>query len=82
MPSIGSSCSPGFQIMNLAPLTAFEFANLELGRDFYDVTFLSEEGGPIRTSIGMVIETEPFVGRRFDTVIVVGAIKVDPRPPA
>jgi len=67
--------------MNLAPLTAFEFANLQLGQDFYDVTFLSEAGGPVRTSIGMVIETEPFSDRRFDTVIVVGAIQVDPSAP-
>jgi transcriptional regulator GlxA family with amidase domain len=81
MPSIGVVLFPGFQVMNLAPLTAFEFANLELGHDFYDVTFLSEEGLPIRTSIGMVIETEAFSGRRFDTVIVVGSIKVDPSAP-
>jgi transcriptional regulator GlxA family with amidase domain len=81
VPSIGVVLFPGFQVMNLAPVTAFEFANLELGRDFYEVTFLSEEGGPIRTSIGMVIETEPFLGRRFDTVIVVGAIRVGPSAP-
>ncbi|WP_342150059.1 GlxA family transcriptional regulator [Methylorubrum sp. SB2] len=81
MPSIGVVLFPGFQVMNLAPLTAFEFANLELGRDFYDVTFLSEGGGPIRTSIGMVIDTEPFSGRRFDTVLVVGSVRVDASPP-
>ncbi|SFL17010.1 GlxA family transcriptional regulator [Methylorubrum salsuginis] len=81
MPSIGVVLFPGFQVMNLAPLTAFEFANLELGRDFYDVTFLSEGGGPIRSSIGMVIETEPFSGRRFDTVLVVGSITVEASPP-
>jgi transcriptional regulator GlxA family with amidase domain len=81
VPSIGVVLFPDFQVMNLAPLTAFEFANLELGRAFYDVTVLSEEGGPIRTSFGMVIETEPFAGRRFDTVIVVGAIAVGPSTP-
>lgn len=78
MPSIGVVLFPGFQVMNLAPLTAFEIANLELGHDFYDVTFLSEEGGPVRTSIGMIIDSEPFAGRCFDTIIVVGAIKVGP----
>ncbi|MCJ2061927.1 GlxA family transcriptional regulator [Methylobacterium sp. J-088] len=81
MPSIGVVVFSGFQVMNLAPLSTFEFANLELGRDFYDVTFLSEGGGPVRTSMGMVIETEPFAGRHFDTVLVVGAIKVDPAAP-
>ena len=67
--------------MNLAPLTAFEFANLEVGHAFYDVSFLSEGGGPIRTSIGVVMETEPFADRRFDTVIVVGSITVAPSAP-
>ncbi|KQT57163.1 AraC family transcriptional regulator [Methylobacterium sp. Leaf456] len=81
MPSIGVVLFPGFQVMNLAPLTAFELANLELGRDFYEVTFLSEGGGPVRTSIGMVIETEPFSGRRFDTLIVVGSVRVDASAP-
>lgn len=81
MPSIGVVLFPNFQVMNLAPLTAFEFANLEVGHDFYDVTFLSEGGGSIRTSIGMVIDTEPFTGRRFDTVIVVGSITVGPSAP-
>ncbi len=78
---LGVVLFPGFQVMNLAPLTAFEFANLQLGQDFYDVTFLSEAGRPVRTSIGMVIETEPFSDRRFDTIIVVGAIQVDPSAP-
>lgn len=81
MPSIGVVLFPGFQVMNLASLTAFEIANLEVGHAFYDVTFLSEEGGPIRTSIGMVTDTEPFGGRRFDTLVVVGAITVGPSAP-
>lgn len=81
MPAIGVVLFPGFQIMNLAPLTVFEFANLERGDAFYDVTFLSEAGGLIRTSIGLVIETEPFSGRRFDTVLVVGSIQVAPSAP-
>ncbi len=81
MPSVGVVLFPGFQVMNLAPLTAFELANAERGDEFYAVTFLSEAGGPIRTSIGVVIETEPFEGRRFDTLVVVGAIQVGPSPP-
>lgn len=81
MPSIGVVLFPGFQAMNLAPLTAFEFANLELGQTFYEVTFLSEEGGSIRTSMGMIVQTEPFSGRRFETLIVVGSIKVEVSSP-
>lgn len=81
MPAIGVVLFPGFQVMNLAPLTAFELANAQVGYDFYGVSFLSERGGPITTSIGMTIETEPFAGRRFDTIIVVGSLAVGPSAP-
>jgi transcriptional regulator GlxA family with amidase domain len=81
VPTIGVVLFPGFQVMNLAPLTAFELANAETGSDFYGVSFLSERGGPITTSIGMTIETEPFAGQRFDTIIVVGSLTVGPSAP-
>ncbi|MBY3599059.1 GlxA family transcriptional regulator [Rhizobium bangladeshense] len=64
---------PGFQIMSLAAVSVFEFANLELGRKAYDITYISEAGGVLRTSLGMSIETEPFGDPAFDTLIVVGA---------
>lgn len=81
MPGVGVVLFPGFQVMNLAPLTAFELANAQVGYDFYGVSFLSERGGPITTSIGMTIETEPFAGQRFDTIIVVGSLAVGPSAP-
>ncbi|MBX4891645.1 GlxA family transcriptional regulator [Rhizobium bangladeshense] len=64
---------PGFQIMSLAAVSVFEFTNLELGRKAYDITYISEAGGVLRTSLGMSIETEPFGDPAFDTLIVVGA---------
>ncbi|EJZ18362.1 GlxA family transcriptional regulator [Rhizobium sp. Pop5] len=64
---------PGFQIMSLAAVSVFEFTNLELGRKAYDITYISEAGGTLRTSLGMSVETEPFGDPAFDTLIVVGA---------
>ncbi|ENN86521.1 putative AraC family transcriptional regulator [Rhizobium freirei PRF 81] len=64
---------PGFQIMSLAAVSAFEFANLELDEKAYDIHFLSETGGPIANSLGMIIDTEALSDPGFDTLIVAGA---------
>ncbi|OWV66325.1 AraC family transcriptional regulator [Rhizobium sp. R339] len=64
---------PGFQIMSLAAVSVFEFTNLELARKAYDISYISEAGGPLPTSLGMTIETEPFGDPTFDTLIVAGA---------
>ena len=64
---------PGFQIMSLAAVSAFEFANLELDEKAYDIHFLSETGGPIANSLGMIVDTEALGDPGFDTLIVAGA---------
>ena len=48
----------GFQMMGLAALAPFEFANLQLGREVYRVAVVSEDGRPARSSLGPRIETE------------------------
>jgi transcriptional regulator GlxA family with amidase domain len=64
---------PGFQMMSLAALSAFEFANKEMGEPVYDVHLKSETGGSIRSSIGISVATEPFDDTNFDTLIVGGS---------
>lgn len=65
---------PGFQTMSLAAVSVFEFANIHLGENAYEVLYLSEEGGLIpSSSFGMTIDTEPFGDPSFDTLIVSGA---------
>jgi len=59
--------------MSLAAMSVFEAANSELGERRYDVHFLSENGGPVRTSAGLMVETEPFDDSLFDTLIVGGS---------
>jgi transcriptional regulator GlxA family with amidase domain len=70
MHRIGLVIFPGFQLLSLAPLTVFEIANLTSGRSFYDSRVLSEDGGPVRTSVGATVGTEAFEDPDFDTLMV------------
>jgi transcriptional regulator GlxA family with amidase domain len=70
---IGFIALPGFQVMSLAALSVFEFANKETGEPVYDVRLLSETGGSIRSSIGVSVTTEPFDDTNLDTLIVGGS---------
>src|SRR5216684_5140706 len=73
MQRIGFIVLPGFQVMSLAALSVFEFANKEMGEPVYDVRLLTETGGSIRSSIGVSVATEPFDDTNFDTLIVGGS---------
>jgi transcriptional regulator GlxA family with amidase domain len=64
---------PGFQVMSVGALSVFEFANKEMGEPIYDVRLLSETGGPVRSSLGISIATEPFDDTKLDTLIVGGS---------
>ncbi|MGY3591394.1 transcriptional regulator GlxA family with amidase domain [Bradyrhizobium sp. USDA 4341] len=80
MQRIGVVTFPGFHVMTLAAMSVFESANSELGEHRYDVHFLSENGGRVRSSAGFVVETEPFGNPLFDTVIVGGSTEPSFRP--
>lgn len=67
--------SPGFQMMSFAALSAFEFANLTAPDPFYEVRLLSESGGPVKSSLGLSIETAPFDNAAYDTVIFGGDLE-------
>jgi transcriptional regulator GlxA family with amidase domain len=73
MQRMGVVTFPGFHVMTLAAMSVFEVANSELGEHRYDVHFMSENGGRVRSSAGFVVETEPFGNPVFDTVIVGGS---------
>jgi transcriptional regulator GlxA family with amidase domain len=65
---------PGFQMMSLAASSVFEFANLCAGEPVYELVTVSEQGGPMRSSTGMAVDSIPFAGQAFDTVLVGGAV--------
>jgi transcriptional regulator GlxA family with amidase domain len=76
MQRIGFVVLPGFQMMSLAALAVFEFANKEFGEPVYDVHLLSETGGSVVGSIGVSIATEPFDDTNFDTLITGGSTAI------
>ncbi|MDQ0558806.1 transcriptional regulator GlxA family with amidase domain [Rhizobium mesoamericanum] len=67
---------PGFQMMSLAAISAFEFTNLEVGEQVYDIAYLSETGGPMQGSFGATMETARFDDPAFDTLLVSGAVGI------
>ena len=73
---IGFVVFDGFQSMSFAALSVFEYANFMLNKTIYEMRFISENGGLVRSSTGMVIESEPFGQKVFDTVIVGGGTSI------
>ncbi|MFJ4246669.1 Transcriptional regulator GlxA family, contains an amidase domain and an AraC-type DNA-binding HTH domain [Pseudomonas helmanticensis] len=63
-----------FQVMSLAALSAFEFANRSAGEPLYDIHVLSEHGGPVASSLFASVHTEPFSNAVYDTILVAGAM--------
>jgi transcriptional regulator GlxA family with amidase domain len=72
MLQIGYVVFPSFGVMTFGAMSVFEVANTVLGRKHYDVQLLSEAGGPVRSSIGVVVQTAPFADAQLDTLIIGG----------
>jgi transcriptional regulator GlxA family with amidase domain len=64
---------PGYSVMALAVVTAFEVANMMADDQPYDLHFVSETGGKVKTSAGMMVESEAFTDMPFDTLVIGGA---------
>jgi transcriptional regulator GlxA family with amidase domain len=79
---IGVVVYPGFQLLTLAVVSVFEYANMSLDEPLYVHTLLSEHGGPIASSCGVEVGTVPFGNARYDTVLVVGDTVVTEGSPA
>lgn len=80
MRHIGFIMEDGFQVMGMAALSAFEFANETLGSEAYRLTVMSENGGSIRSSLGIGIETQQLADFP-DTLMVVGELLPKPVSP-
>lgn len=72
---------PGYSLMALAMVAGFEAANSMVDPELYEFHYVSENGGPIKTSAGLILETEKFTERPFDTLVVGGATVVAPSTP-
>jgi transcriptional regulator GlxA family with amidase domain len=82
MHRVGFIVPQKFQMMSLAALTAFEVVNLPPADQRYDIHLLSEHGGAVRSSSGMMLQTEAFGDPTFDTVIVGSITEMDMPPSA
>lgn len=69
---------PGFQILDLAAVAAFELANKHAGKPVYKVELLSETGGSIPSSSGIGVETRRLTASKFDTLVMTGALTIEP----
>jgi transcriptional regulator GlxA family with amidase domain len=72
---------PGYSVMALAVATAFEVANGLADEPPYELHFVSETGGKVRTSAGMLLDTEAFTDVPFDTLVVGGSTFLEPSTP-
>ena len=64
--------------MSTAPISVFEMANETSPKPFYEMRILSENGGPVRTSVGITIETEAFGEPDFDTLLIGAGTVIEP----
>ncbi len=79
MHKIGYVVFPGFQLLGLAAVTAFEMANLQLGEPAYEIELLSEPGG--ESSAGFGVITKPFNDTTYDTVMFGAGTTIEPMTP-
>jgi transcriptional regulator GlxA family with amidase domain len=68
--------------MLFACTTVFEFANQTANKLHYDIRLLSEQGGPVRSSLGYSVSTEPLDDSHFDTILVSAVTDIVPTAPA
>jgi transcriptional regulator GlxA family with amidase domain len=78
---IGLLMLPGFQVMCFSAFSVFEVANNKAGKTIYDLHVLSEKGGPIASSFGMEVSTEPAGTHDFDTILIGVGMDIPLAPP-
>jgi transcriptional regulator GlxA family with amidase domain len=79
---IGFVIFPKAQILSTAPIAVFEMANLTLRKPFYDLKVLSENGGPVPTSVGISVGSEAFGVPDFDTLMIGAGTEIEEASPA
>jgi transcriptional regulator GlxA family with amidase domain len=74
MQRVGFIAYPDFQVLSLCTISVLECANMLAPGPLYDLHMLSETGGPIGTSSGLILQTKKFDEAKFDTLIVLGTL--------
>ena len=78
MKRIGVLVFPGFQILDLAAIAAFELANMPLDQPVYCVEMLPETGGPVVSSSGVTVDSKRYTAAKFDTLVMTGSLTITP----
>jgi transcriptional regulator GlxA family with amidase domain len=78
MQRVGLVVYPGFTLLALGALTVLEMANLTAPEPTYAITVLSESGGPIRSSLGVTVETASLDATAYDALVVAGGLRPGP----
>lgn len=73
---------PGYSVMALAAVSVFETANLSSADPIYSLDFMSETGGPVRTSVGLTVDSTPLSDAGGNTLLVGGGAFDGPPPAA
>jgi len=81
MHRIGFVLFPGANILSSAPISVFEVANFCADKPFYELQVLSENGGSVRTSWGITVETEAFGEPDFDTLLIGAGTEIEDGSP-
>lgn len=71
---------PGYSVMALAAVSVFETANQIAPGPLYTLQFVSENGGSVRTSVGMELTCAPMDDSGGDTLLVGGGAIPNPLP--
>jgi transcriptional regulator GlxA family with amidase domain len=74
MLSVGLLLPAGFNVMSYSTVATFEAVNLVTGEERYDISILSEHGGPVPNSFGGTTNTEPLNTKSFDTLLVASGV--------
>jgi transcriptional regulator GlxA family with amidase domain len=73
MHKLGFFVCPRHEVLDLAgPLSAFGVANALSKKPIYELTVVSENGGPVAGDSGLPLATEPFRKLKPNTIIFVG----------
>jgi transcriptional regulator GlxA family with amidase domain len=76
MKRLGLVAFPAFQILDLSAACVFEVANLLGPSKTYEISVLSETGGPVTSSAGIEVDTRAFDDPTFDTLLVMGGMDI------
>jgi transcriptional regulator GlxA family with amidase domain len=79
MPHVAMVLTPGFQFLALGVQAGFELANVVLEDSYYSLGIYSVAGGPIASSSGFAVPTEPLADAgTIDTLLLMAGLTPPP----